>query len=156
MDGGCRILRCVRLLASVQSGGFWFGGMLTKGLKVAFPYGAMPSTLAGRAPKAFPYGEGGLPRPKGLATPRGKTDEVPGGWNSRLYCDRGARQSVWGPHPALRATFPIGEGFWRPFALFLLRPRSKLTALPHRGKALGRRFPHQICIRIRLNHNGFY
>ena len=62
-----------------------------------------------------------------------KTDGALGGWNSRLYCNRGARQSVWGPHPMLRATSPRGEtGIWRPFVLFLLRTRSKLTVLPER------------------------
>ena len=73
----------------------------------AFLSGATLSTLAAHSPTAFPYGEGGLPQ-------SGKTDEVLGGWNSRLYRHRGAMRSVRGPHPALRATFPRGEGFWMP------------------------------------------
>ena len=31
-----------------------------------------------------------------------------------LFAEIGARHDVRGPHPALRATFPIGEGFWIP------------------------------------------
>jgi len=42
-----------------------------------------------------------------------------------------------------------------------LRPVSvkaafKVDGVTHRGKALESRFPHQISIRIRLNHNDFY
>jgi len=51
------MLRCVRLLASVQSDGFWFGGMLTKGLKVASPMGQCRQLWRGAPQKPSPLGK---------------------------------------------------------------------------------------------------